>query len=109
MELIYRTTMSINYCIESITSSPQIYKCMLGTEMWYECKRVSDTQMLVTFKGGQFHKMCRTQYLMTFVENGETTVILKFCKEMFGFFLPMTSSNDIDCFMKEKICAVRKT
>ena len=108
MELVYITGKSIDDCMKAIACAPWTYQCKWGTEMWYECNKLSDAQMLVTFKGGQFRRARRTQYLLTFTANAETTVTLKFHREMFGLCVPMTPTEDIDCFMKEKIGAVRQ-
>ena len=67
-----------------------------------------DTQVLITFTGGQFRKMMRTQYLMEFLsQENHTLIVLRFQKELFGL-PPMTPSSDIDLCMKQKLNAVRK-
>lgn len=105
--LMYRTKLSVNDCISSMSRTPWEYECKWGTPLWYECEKISDTQLLVIFKGGQFRKAVRTQYLMEFSgEDGETVITVRFYKESLGL-PPMTPPDDIDRFMKQKIQAIQ--
>ena len=105
--LVYHTPLSASDCIRSISRMPWEFECKWGTALWYECERLSCTQLLVTFKGGQFRKSVRTQYLMEFVVEGQETIItVRFYKESFGL-PPMTPPDDIDRFMKQKINAIQ--
>lgn len=106
--LRYRTEMHVHECIQRISNLPWRYRDKWGTDLWYKCEMISDSQLLVIFTGGQFRKVKRTQFLLDFVqEQGSTIVIMRFYKELFG--LPsMTPPGDIDSFMKEKINATRQ-
>lgn len=106
--LCYESPKDVCACIDEITKEPQQYVCEWGTELWYKANRISDTQVLITFTGGQFRKMMRTQYLMEcFSEQSHTRITLRFQKELFGL-PPMTHPSDIDLCMKQKLDAVRK-
>ena len=105
--LFYESAYNVHECITQITKEPHRYTCELGTELWYQTERLSDTQVFITFTGGQFRKMMQTQYLMEFIPRQHNTrIVLRFQKELFGF-LPMTSPSDIDRCMKQKLDAVR--
>ena len=106
--LHYESMYNMQECTLRIIQEPQRYSCKWGTELWYTAEQVSDTQVWITFTGGQFRKVMRTQYLMEFhPENEHTSIVLRFQKELFGM-PPMTSTLDIDRCMEQKICAVRK-
>ena len=106
--LYYESIYSLQECIAKIMEEPQLYHCELGTDLWYRAERISDTQVWITFTGGQFRKIMRTQYLMEFFPQDEHTMIaMRFRKELFGL-PPMTSSLDIDRCMEQKINALRK-
>lgn len=103
----YKTMLPIGDCMDLITRQPWQYQCDLGTPLWYECSVLSPTQLLLTFKGGQFRKAMHTQFFVDFGVEGEMTVVsMRFHKEMFGL-PPMTPLRDIDRFMEEKIQAGR--
>lgn len=107
-EMKYITELPVTDCMALISQRPFEYECQLGMPLWYDCRALSDTQLLVTFKGGKFRKFMRTQYMVDFrVEGGMTVVTMRFYKEMLGL-PPITSLDDIDLFMKQKIQAVRK-
>lgn len=106
--LYYESPNSVHECIIQITKDPQEYECKWGTALWYKATRISNTQVLITFTGGQFRKMMRTQYLMEFLpQECNTLIVLRFQKELFGL-PPMTPPSDIDFCMKQKLNAVRK-
>lgn len=106
--LYYESTYNLHECIIQITKEPQQYDCKWGTTLWYKAERFSDTQVLITFTGGQFRKMMRTQYLMEFhPQESHTLIVLHFQKELLGL-PPMTPPSDIDLCMKQKLNAVRK-
>ena len=106
--LVYESPNNVYECIIQITKEPQQYECKWGTELWYKAERISDTQVLIIFIGGQFRKMMRTQYLMEFIpQEHRTLVVLHFQKELFGM-PPMTPPSDIDLCMMQKLNAVRK-
>lgn len=105
--LVYRSVLSVSDCIRSITRTPWEYDCKWGTPLWYECEELSDGHLLVIFKGGQFRKAVRTQYVMDFsAGDGGTVITLRFFKESLGL-PPMTPPDDIDRFMKQKTQANR--
>ncbi len=106
--LYYESSDDLYECIKQIIKAPQQYECKWGTTLWYKADRISDTQVSITFTGGQFRKIMRTQYLMEFrVQECRTLVVLYFQKELFGL-PPMTPPSDIDLCMKQKLNAVRK-
>lgn len=106
--LYYESMYNLQECVMQIMKEPQRYYCKLGTDLWYKAEKISDTQVLIAFTGGQFRKMMRTQYLMEFFPQIEhTTIVLRFQKELFGL-PPMTSPLDIDRCMEQRIKAVRK-
>ena len=103
----YESMYNMQECIMRIIEEPQRYSCKWGTELWYKAEKISDTQIWITFMGGQFRKMMKTQYLMEFHPEGEhTSIVLRFQKELFGL-PPMTHPLDIDRCMEQKINAVR--
>ena len=105
--LSYESSYNLHECIMKITEEPQQYECKWGTALWYKAERISDTKVLITFTGGQFRKMMRTQYIMEFIPREQhTQIVLHFKKEMLGL-PPMTNPLDIDLCMKQKINAVR--
>ena len=106
--LYYESMYNLQECIMRMIQEPQGYSCKWGTELWYKAEKISDTQVWITFTGGQFRKMTHTQYLMEFHPNAEhTSIVLRFQKELLGL-PPMTSPLDIDRCMEQKISAVRK-
>ena len=107
--LYYDSACSPRECMAQILKAPQQYRCDRGTELLYDAVKISDTQVWITFKGGQFRKIMRTQYLMEFIpREGQTMIVMQFQKELFGF-PPMTSTQDIDRCMAQKLEAVRRT
>ena len=108
LSLYYESAYNLHECIIQITKEPQQYECKWGTARWYKAERLSDTQVLITFTGGQFRRMMRTQYLMEFLpQENHTLIVLHFQKELFGL-PPMTPYSDIDLCMRQKLNAVRK-
>ena len=106
--LIYESPYNLHECIIKILEEPQEYRCKWGTALWYEATKISSTQVLIIFKGGQCRGIMRTQYLMDFLPREQKTRIsLCFQKELFGL-PPMTPPVDIDLFMKQKLNAVRE-
>ena len=106
--LYYESPKDLFECINQITNDPQQYKCKWGTALWYKANRISDTQVQITFTGGQFRKIMRTQYLIEFLpQERHTLVVLRFQKELLGL-PPLTPPSDIDLCMKQKLNAVRK-
>ena len=106
--LYYETALNMQECISRIIEEPQKYKDKNWTELWYEAVKISNTQVLITFKGGQFRKAVRTQYIMEFLSQENNTLIsLRFQNELFGC-PPMTLPNDIDLCMMQKLDATPK-
>lgn len=106
--MLYESPYNVHECINHITKAPQQYECKWGTPLWYKASSISDTQVIITFTGGQFRKMMRTQYLMEFTpQEHHTLIVLHFQKELFGL-PPMTPPSDIDLCMNQKLNAVRK-
>ena len=107
--LEYHTSLTAAECVQQIMQLPWEYDCKWGTPLWYEAIYISDSQLQITFKGGQFRKAVRTQYLVDFVQQKNTTkIIMRFETDLFA--LPaMTPPADIDLFMGQKVNAVRET
>lgn len=106
--LYYESPYNVYECVIQIAKEPQRYECNWGTELWYKAEKISDAQVLITFTGGQFRKMMRTQYLMEFLpQERHTLIVLRFQKELFGL-PPMAPPSDIDLCMKQKLNATRK-
>ena len=106
--LYYESMYNLQECMMGMLREPQRYCCECGTDLWYKAEKISDTQVWVTFTGGQFRKMMRTQYLMEFLAREDhTAIVMCFQKELFGL-PPMTPLSDIDRCMAQKIKAKRK-
>ena len=106
--LHYESRYSVEECIAQIIQEPQQYCCEWGTDLWYKAEKISNTQVWITFTGGQFRRMKLTQYLMEFIsQEDHTTIVMRFQKELFGL-PPMTPPVDIDRCMEQKINATRK-
>ena len=107
LSMTYQSELPVKECIQKISAQPWEYKSNSGDALWYKCEMVSDTRLLVVFTGGQYRKAMRSQFFIDFmVEEGNTIVTMCFIKDLFGLPL-MTPMNDIDCFMKQKINAIR--
>ena len=105
--LRYATELPAAECIQKIMETPWEFKCEWGTPLWYKCEIVSPTRLFVTFTGGQFRKIKRTQYWMDFsLENGRTVITMSFYKELVNLS-PFTLAGDIDLFMEQRINATR--
>lgn len=105
--LNYTSAYDPQECIVRITKEPQQYECELGTPLWYQAERISDTRVLITFTGGQFRKMMRTRYIMDLLpQENHTQIILSFQNELLGM-PPMTPPSDIDLCMAQRLNAVR--
>lgn len=106
-QLIYKSELPIHLCINKIYTKPWIYACRFGTELWYKCEIISDNKMIITFTGGQFRRIMRTQYILEFIEDeNNTKIIMTFQNEILG--LPaLTPKSDIDLFMKQKLDATQ--
>lgn len=103
----YHTNLSVSECIRRINNLPWEYECDLGTPLWYKCENISQNSILITFTGGQFRKIKKTQYILEFAtKNTFTVVSARFNHELFGMS-PMTLVTDIDLFMKQRIDAIR--
>lgn len=107
--LEYHTSLTVTDCIQRILQLPWEYECKQGTPLWYEVVYITDNQLQITFKGGQFRKSMRTQYRVYFTQKENTTkIVMQFEKDLLG--LPaMTPPADIDLFMGQKVNAVRET
>ena len=105
--LYYESEYSLYECIMQIIKEPQQYDWKFGTKLWYEAEKISDTQVLIIFTGGQLRRMMRTQYIMEFLpQEHHTVIVLRFQKELLGLS-PLTPLSDIDLCMKQKLNAVR--
>ena len=105
----YESAYNLQECINLILEEPQRYRCQNGGELWYRAEQLSDTEISITFRGGQFRRMAHTKYLMKLSrQENHTKIILHFQKEFWGL-PPMTLASDIDLFMKQKLNAVRES
>ena len=105
--LRYESPYDWQECIIRLVKEPHQYECEWGTELWYKADVISNTQILITFTGGQFRKTMRTQYLMEFLpQERHTLIVLRFQKELLGL-PPMTLPSEIDLCMKQKLDAMR--
>jgi len=103
MQFTYKSPFPAEQCISRICQHPRTFGRNIHNLENYECIVHSKTQMTVIFTGGQFVGMKRTEYLFTFTQNGSETVInAKFQRELL-FFLPYTSTYQLDIFMKQKV------
>ena len=107
-EYVYHSQLALNDCIKRITSLPWEFEDVwTSSSLWYKCQTISPTQLLITFTGGEFRRSRRTKYVMVFSKKEQTTVIeVRFQKEFLGL-PPMTSVDEIDAFMTQKIMAKR--
>lgn len=106
-KLYYTTALSIPECIDSILRTPQQYECKWGTALYYRAEKIADNRIVVTFTGGQFRKMKRSQYYLDFsVKDNVVSIVLSFVSDLFGG-PSLTPISDIDLFMKQKLNATR--
>lgn len=103
MQFTYKSPFPPEQCISRICQ----YPCTFGKNIHnlenYECTVHSETQMTVIFTGSQFGGMKRTEYLFTFTRNGAETIIDAEFQHELLFFLPYTSTYQLDTFMKQKV------
>lgn len=107
----YCTELSVLECIHAISCEPKTFGNNPLNLECYESEKLSENQLRLTFKGGQYGGFVRTEYLADFIlQNGGTKIILQFQKEIWGFF-PMTSTHHLDIFMQQKVKAynIRQT
>ena len=103
IQYTYKSPLSVEDCRNRICCYPRTFGSNIHNLENYECIVHSETQMTVIFTGCQFGGMKRTEYLFTFEWNGTKTVIVaKFQRELL-FFLPYTSTYQLDIFMKQKV------
>lgn len=101
----YYASQPMNECMKALLRKPHIFGDNPCIPEQYECVNYSDSCLYITFLGG---KMKRTEYIVRFYEvQGKTKIIFQFQHELFGF-PPMTSVYVIDCFMKERLNALRE-
>ena len=103
----YHTRLSPQECIDAICKMPNIFGGNPLNPECYECKKNTETQLLVTFTGAKFGKFVHTQYLVDFYPHDTyTAIVFQFLREKLGI-LPSTSTYQLDVFMEQKIQAVR--
>ena len=118
-DLKYQTNLSVAECFARILSEPHVFESdvyskilFMGVgaivrERNYDCYPISETQLHLTLKGGQFTKTIRSRFVMRFSpENDFTTVFLQFQGDLLNLPL-MTPTQEIDSFMREKIIGIR--
>lgn len=101
----FRTSLSAADCARILRDTEPTFGDLLNPN-FFEVKPLEDGRMLLIFKGKRFGKAIRTQYLMRFAdEPGGCVVTLDFHRELLG--LPsMTTVQEIDLFMKDKLQAI---
>ena len=105
--LVYHSSLPVKSCVEKILLEPWTYQCRWGTELWYKCEKVSETQLIIIFTGGQFRKAMRTEFNVELLEQDQSTkIIMFFQKDLFGL-VALTHPKDIDLFMHQRIDAHR--
>ncbi|MBR2890732.1 MAG: hypothetical protein IKC09_10710 [Oscillospiraceae bacterium] len=103
----YDSPLAVDVCMLRIEAMPREYFCDWGTALWYQCERITDGKMLVTFTGGQFRKAKNTQYILEFTSQDNGTLVhMRFIKDLFSMS-PLTLVTDIDLFMMQKLEARR--
>lgn len=104
----YRSELSVLECMHNLMRQPWEFGDKFGIYVsWYECTKVSESQLLLVYTGGKFQKMRRTQFIVDFTPEQDTTLItMQFTKDLFGL-PPMTHPNNIDPLMEERCKAVR--
>ena len=103
----YTTKLPATECMKLIQQQPWTFGRNIFNLQQYECSQLESDQIRIVFKGAQFGKILRTEYLLTFAENADTcNIVANFQRELFGM-PPMTSTYQLDIFMEEKIHARR--
>ena len=104
---IYRTQLPIEDCIAAIMSTPKSFGINPLNLHRYDCIQQQNNHLLIIFRGMQYGRFVRTEYLFTFSEEqGSTTIETKFLRDFLGIF-PCISTYDLDVLMEEKIRAYR--
>ncbi|MBE6948173.1 MAG: hypothetical protein E7454_08025 [Ruminococcaceae bacterium] len=119
-DLEYHTELSALECTTSILAAPHTFKSTVYNKSAlyagedakvrnYDCYPVSELELHLTFRGGQYTKQpIRSRFVLEFLEEDAITkVLLKFQGDFWGLPL-MTPTAEIDSFMYEKIQGVRK-
>ena len=102
----YRTELPVTDCIRKLTAQPWEYGEVLAP-LWYRCDAVTDSSLLLTFRGGKYKKIKQTRYLVRFASDGSgTTVTLEFRGELLGA-PPMTPIRDVDLLLEQRLLASR--
>ena len=77
-----------------------------------EATMLSDSQLYFVYKGRKFAKYRRSEYIMSFATGDSastgTKITVAFNRELFNLPWPMTSVQELDIFMKEKLSAYRR-
>ena len=105
---MFQTNLPLYDCVDRIVCLPWGFTDpRYSTPLWYKCEMISATQLLITFTGGLHRRSKHTEYRLEFYTKDQRTVIeMYFSKELFG--LPaMTTTQDLDTFMSQKIMATR--
>ena len=105
---IFQTQLTLNECIERIICMPWEFKDpRYSTPLWYKSEMISATRLLITFTGGLHRRPKRTEYTIDFYRKEQQTIVeMYFHKEFLGL-PPMTTTQDLDAFMSQKIMAQR--
>ena len=114
-DLKYQTRLSVAECFSRILSEPHVFESTVysqsmviyagekAKERNYDCYPISQTELHVTFKGGQYTKFRRTHYVVEFIPENDLTIVFLRCQGEFFGLLPTTPTTEIDCLIREKI------
>lgn len=111
MEWIYDTALTVAECFDRLLGHRPVTEDELNPAR-FEMTRISDSRLYFVYKGRRFGKQKRTEFIMNFYSSDlaamQTKVVLNFSGELFHIPLPMTSVQEMDCFMEEMINAYRR-
>lgn len=105
----YTTKLPISTCVERIIQVPWTFGDDLTFNPGsYTCDVISDSRLLLMFKGFRYGGYNRTIYCVDFVQEDHCTLVkLIFQREILGL-MPLTATQTLDKFMFQKIEATRK-
>lgn len=102
----YISQLPINVCVDAISRGSWTFGNNPLNLQQYECVPYSDCQLLIVFRGAQFGRIARTEYLLSFTKDSRGTIIsAKFVRDI--WVIPCISTYLLDVFMTEKVKAFR--
>ena len=109
MQWNYISPLKVFECIERL-SNPDVGRVDELNFFRVEITKISNSQMHLVYKGRRFSKDMRTEFLLSFSANTDSTVTMitvAFQREMFHLPWPMTPITHMDEFLKLTIDACR--